>query len=141
MTTDAHTEELDRIRRDLDALQRLSADELRARQNQRLAALLRFHFAEARNPAYRQLLQAHGIAHEDDLPRTIDELNRLPILTRAFLQEADYARQPCVPVDEVQKIVETSGTAGGAAPGALHVHLRPLRLPGLACPCRSPRRH
>jgi phenylacetate-CoA ligase len=109
MNTHAHVA---RLRAELDALQRSSVDEQRARQNERLAALLRFHFASSRNPAYRQLVEAHGIAHADDLPRTVDELHRLPVVTRAFLQEANYAGQPGVPADEVQKTIETSGTAG-----------------------------
>lgn len=113
-----HEAAMRRIRDELDDLQRRSADEMRAQQDQRLAALVRFHFAESRNPAYRDLLRAHGIAHEDDLPRSVEELGRLPITSRAFLQASDYAARPCVPPEEVQKIIETSGTSG-----------QPLRVP------------
>ncbi|MBI2322728.1 MAG: phenylacetate--CoA ligase family protein [Chloroflexi bacterium] len=113
-----HEAEIRRIRDELDDLQRRSADEMRAQQDRRLASLVRFHLARSLNPAYREFLRAHGVEHEDDLPRSVAELARLPITSRAFLQESNYAARPCVPPEEVQKVIETSGTSGN-----------PLRLP------------
>jgi phenylacetate-coenzyme A ligase PaaK-like adenylate-forming protein len=91
---------------------------MRACQDRRLAAIVRYHFNNEWNGAYRALLSSHGIEHESDLPRTVDEIGRLPTISRRFLEEGDYASRPAVAVEEVRKIVETSGTSGN-----------PLRVP------------
>lgn len=114
----AGAEAVARIQQEMDALQRLSEDEFRARQSQRLADLIRFHFGNEPNEAYRRLLRSHGIEHESDLPRTVDDIGRLPITGRPFLQEGDFAARPCVSADQVRTVVETSGSSG-----------QPLHLP------------
>lgn len=106
------------VRIDLDRLSHESADEIRARQDVRLAEVVRFHFNNERNPAYRTQLNAHGINHESELPQTVAEIGRLPLMTRKLLEDGDYARRPCVPFEDVRKIIETTGTSGN-----------PLRVP------------
>ncbi len=106
------------IQDDLDTLHRISPDELRSRQDCRLAEIVRFHFKNERNGAYRELLRSYGIEHESELPRTVDDLSKLPTITRRFLEDGNYAEKPCVAWDEVRKVVETSGTSGN-----------PLRVP------------
>jgi phenylacetate-coenzyme A ligase PaaK-like adenylate-forming protein len=112
------SEIIDRCARELESWQRLSVDEVRARQDARLAAIVRFHFLSDRNDAYRKLLRSVGIEHEEDLPRSVAELSRLPKVTRSFLEQANYAERPCVPPEALRKVVETSGSSG-----------TPLRLP------------
>jgi phenylacetate-coenzyme A ligase PaaK-like adenylate-forming protein len=107
-----------RIQEDLDRLSGLSADEIRAKQDSRLADIVRFHFNNERNDAYRTLLRKHGITHESELPRAVDDITRLPLISRRFLEESDYSHRPAVPQEDVRKIVETTGTSGS-----------PLRVP------------
>ncbi|MBI3968702.1 MAG: hypothetical protein HY329_23960, partial [Chloroflexi bacterium] len=109
---------MDRLQAELDAFRRSSDEAIRAQQNERLAALLRHHYTNPYNDSYRALLKSHGIEDESELPRSVGELRRLPIISRRFLEEADYAQRPGVPPDQVRKIIETSGTAGS-----------PLRIP------------
>ena len=66
-------------------VQWLSPDELRARSEQRLAALLE-HAAE-HVPFYRDLYRDHGLAPYD--LRTIEDLQALPVMTKS-----DYRRHP-----------------------------------------------
>jgi phenylacetate-coenzyme A ligase PaaK-like adenylate-forming protein len=112
------SDDLQRIRADLDRLSRSSVDEIRSQQDRRLAEIVRFHFNNERNTSYRTLLNAHGIKDEAELPRTVDDIGRLPMISRQFLEAADYSRRPCVPFEDVRKIVETTGTSGS-----------PLRVP------------
>ena len=111
-------ETVDQIARELDGLRSVSADEMRSRQDRRLADIVRFHYDNPFNSSYRDLLIAHGIEHESQLPRSIGEIARLPMVTRAFIADSDYAGHPAVPTNEIQKIIETSGTSGN-----------PLRIP------------
>lgn len=103
---------------ELDALTHISDDELRSRQDERLAKLVRHHFNNPYNSAYRTLLRSVGIEHESDLPRSVDEIGRLPLINRTHLLDGDYVNHPAVPPEQVRKIIETSGTSGN-----------PLRVP------------
>ncbi|HLH73258.1 MAG TPA: AMP-binding protein [Chloroflexota bacterium] len=103
---------IDRIALEIECLRTASADEIRSRQDRRLAEIVRFHYNNPFNSRYRELLKAHGIEDESELPTSVDDIGRLPTVSRAFLIEADYANHPCVPAGEIRKIIETSGTSG-----------------------------
>ena len=94
------------------------AERVRREQDERLRAML----AEvgARNPFYGRRLAAAGARAED--VRTVDDLHRLPFLTKAELVQDQLAHPPygttlTYPPDRYVRLHQTSGTTG-----------RPLRV-------------
>ena len=47
------------------------------------------------------------------MPTDLAEVERLPLVDRQFLREADYAGRPAAPVEWVANLVRTSGTTSG----------------------------
>jgi len=71
------------MRRGLAARERYTADELRAYQEKRLRALVRW--ASRRSPYYRRWFAEAGV--DPASIRTVDDLERLPVIDRADLAE------------------------------------------------------
>jgi phenylacetate-coenzyme A ligase PaaK-like adenylate-forming protein len=91
----------------------LSSDsEFNAHRNSRLQSLLQHHFNNDHNSAWKQLVIQNGIATAADLPRSVGELRNLPIVTKSFLREANYASRPAVRDSEIRMTVLTSGSTG-----------------------------
>jgi len=90
-----------------------SADEFAAERNRRFPRLLEHHLCNGRNTAYAQLWRSHGLDPLDDMPIDIAEVERLPLVDRQFLREADYAGHPAIPDELVGSWVRTSGTTSG----------------------------
>jgi phenylacetate-coenzyme A ligase PaaK-like adenylate-forming protein len=101
-------ETADKIKRELEYYTRKSADEVRSMQNARLAQIVKYHYQSERNSTYREFLQAAGIQSEADLPRSVEELRKLPKVNRALLERGRYAERPSVEPSLLQKIIETS---------------------------------
>jgi phenylacetate-coenzyme A ligase PaaK-like adenylate-forming protein len=78
----------------------------------RLMQLLRFHYENPRNGAYRELLRQHGVESAAQLPLTVEGLSALPIVEKNFLRAGEYATQPAVPESQVRYVISTSGSTG-----------------------------
>jgi phenylacetate-coenzyme A ligase PaaK-like adenylate-forming protein len=103
-------EYVNKIKKELDDINKMSLDEFISMRNDKFRKMLLHHYNNPYNPAYRNLLKEHGIESEGDLPKSVDEINKLPIIDKEFLQQGDFANQPTVPKNEIYKIVETSGS-------------------------------
>src|SRR3954452_5274954 len=92
----------------LDAAERMSVDELRAVQLERLRWSLRHAYENV--PHYRRAFDAAGV-HPDDC-RDLTDLARFPTTTKADLRENYPFGMFAVPQDQVRRIHASSGTTG-----------------------------
>lgn len=92
----------------LDLAERLTLDELRALQLERLQASVRHAYEHV--PVYRQKLDEAGV-HPDDI-RSLDDLRRIPFTTKEDLRQSYPFGMFAVPMDEVARIHASSGTTG-----------------------------
>ncbi|AEW97403.1 phenylacetate--CoA ligase PaaK [Streptantibioticus cattleyicolor] len=92
----------------LDAGERLSVDELRARQLADLRATLRHAYDNVE--LYRVKFDAAGVTPDDC--RTLDDLARFPFTTKADLRETYPFGMFAVPMERVRRIHASSGTTG-----------------------------
>ena len=115
MTTTAH-HDLPGARRlgtapapgELSAAERISRDELQARQLDRLRHTLRY--AYDRVPAYRQKFDAAGV-HPDDC-RDLSDLGRFPTTSKRDLRDNYPFGMFAVPQDQLRRLHASSGTTG-----------------------------
>lgn len=91
-----------------DAGERLSLDELRALQLERLQHTVRHAYANV--PTYRRKLDAAGVTPDDI--RSLDDLQRLPFTTKEDLRESYPFGMFAVPMERVARIHASSGTTG-----------------------------
>jgi phenylacetate-CoA ligase len=92
----------------LDPEERMSADELRAVQLQRLRWTLRHAYDNV--PHYRRAFDAAGV-HPDDC-RDLADLAKFPTTSKADLRENYPFGMFAVPQDQVRRIHASSGTTG-----------------------------
>ena len=92
----------------LDAAERLSVDELRALQLERLRWTLRHAYENV--PFYTKSFDAHGV-HPDDC-RDLADLAEFPVTTKADLRDNYPFGMFAVPRDQVRRIHASSGTTG-----------------------------
>lgn len=92
--------------REAEAAQWSAPEELRDLQCRRLSALIKF--AAEKVPFYRDRFRAAGVRPED--VRTPEDLERLPLLTREDLEQAD--RNGLLPSGVPLRSSRTSGTSG-----------------------------
>src|ERR1700722_7133071 len=93
---------------ELDPAERMSVDELRALQLDRLRWTLRYAYANV--PFYRDRFDAAGVSPEDC--RSLDDLVWFPVTTKNDLRENYPAGLFAVPVPELRRIHASSGTTG-----------------------------
>jgi phenylacetate-CoA ligase len=93
---------------DLDPAERMSVDELRALQLDRLRWTLRYAYANV--PFYRKRFDAAGVSPEDC--RSLADLASFPVTTKDDLRENYPAGLFAVPVTELRRIHASSGTTG-----------------------------
>ncbi|MGI8332418.1 phenylacetate--CoA ligase PaaK [Actinomadura scrupuli] len=93
---------------ELDAAERLDADELRALQLKRLQWTLRHAYANV--PAYRKKFDAAGVRPEDC--RSLADLARFPFTTKDDLRDNYPFGMFAVPQEQVRRIHASSGTTG-----------------------------
>jgi phenylacetate-CoA ligase len=93
---------------ELDAAERMSVDELRARQLERLRWTLRYVYANVE--FYRKKFDAAGVSPEDC--RSLDDLAGFPVTTKDDLRENYPAGMFAVPPAEIRRIHASSGTTG-----------------------------
>ncbi len=91
-----------------DAGERLSLDELRALQLERLQQTVRHAYANV--PTYTRKLDEAGV-HPDDI-RSLDDLQRLPFTTKEDLRQSYPFGMFAVPMAQVARIHASSGTTG-----------------------------
>jgi phenylacetate-CoA ligase len=92
----------------LDPAERLSVDELRALQLERLQWTLRHAYENV--PHYRQAFDAAGV-HPDDC-RELADLARFPTTSKADLRDNYPFGMFAVPQDQVRRVHASSGTTG-----------------------------
>jgi phenylacetate-coenzyme A ligase PaaK-like adenylate-forming protein len=105
-------EVINKAYREVESLLQAPAATFAAKRNRRFRCLLEHHVHNARNTAYTELWQSHGL-DPHDVPTDLAEVERLPLVDRQFLKEADYAGHPAVPDERVANRVATSGTTTG----------------------------
>ena len=93
---------------DLDPEERLSVDELRALQLERLRWTVRHAYENV--PLYRAKFDAAGV-HPDDI-RELDDVQKLPFTTKEDLRRSYPFGMFAVPMDQVRRIHASSGTTG-----------------------------
>jgi phenylacetate-CoA ligase len=93
---------------DLDPAERMSVDELRALQLDRLRWTLRYAYANV--PFYRKKFDAAGVSPQDC--RSLEDLASFPVTTKDDLRENYPAGMFAVPVAELRRIHASSGTTG-----------------------------
>ncbi|HJY58791.1 MAG TPA: phenylacetate--CoA ligase PaaK [Streptosporangiaceae bacterium] len=91
-----------------DAAERMSVDELRALQLDRLRWTLRYAYANVR--FYRKRFDAAGVSPQDC--RSLEDLASFPVTTKDDLRENYPAGLFAVPVTELRRIHASSGTTG-----------------------------
>jgi len=91
-----------------DAAERMSVDELRALQLDRLRWTLRYAYANV--PFYRNKFDAAGVSPQDC--RSLADLASFPVTTKDDLRENYPAGLFAVPVAELRRIHASSGTTG-----------------------------
>jgi phenylacetate-CoA ligase len=91
-----------------DAAERMSVDELRALQLDRLRWTLRYAYANV--PFYRKKFDAAGVSPQDC--RALEDLASFPVTTKDDLRENYPAGLFAVPVTELRRIHASSGTTG-----------------------------
>ena len=92
----------------LDPVERVSVDELRALQLDRLQWSLRHAYDNV--PHYRAAFEAAGV-HPDDC-REMADLARFPFTTKADLRDTYPFGLFAVPMDRIVRIHASSGTTG-----------------------------
>ena len=92
----------------LEPIEKASIDELRALQLKRLQATL--HHAYRNSPVYRRKFDQAGV-HPDDC-RTLADLARFPMTTKADLRDHYPFGMFAVPRDQVRRVHASSGTTG-----------------------------
>ena len=92
----------------LDPAERMSLDELRALQLQRLQWTLRHAYDNV--PFYRQRFDAHGVRPDDC--RDLSDLTKFPTTVKADLRDTYPFGMFAVPRDRVRRIHGSSGTTG-----------------------------
>ena len=93
---------------ELSAAERISRDELQARQLDRLRHTLRY--AYDRVPLYRQKFDAAGV-HPDDC-RDLSDLGRFPTTGKHDLRDTYPFGMFAVPQDQLRRVHASSGTTG-----------------------------
>jgi phenylacetate-CoA ligase len=93
---------------ELSAAERISRDELQARQLDRLRHTLRY--AYDRVPVYRQKFDAAGV-HPDDC-RDLSDLGRFPTTSKHDLRDNYPFGMFAVPQDQLRRLHASSGTTG-----------------------------
>jgi len=93
---------------ELDPAERMSADELRALQLDRLRWTLRHAYANV--PFYRKKFDAAGVSPQDC--RSLEDLASFPVTTKDDLRENYPAGMFAVPAAEIRRIHASSGTTG-----------------------------
>src|SRR5579859_6286483 len=93
---------------DLDPAERMSVDELRALQLDRLRWTLRYAYGCV--PFYRKKFDAAGVSPQDC--RSLEDLASFPVTTKDDLRENYPAGMFAVPVAELRRIHASSGTTG-----------------------------
>jgi phenylacetate-CoA ligase len=93
---------------DLDPIEKASRDEVAALQLERLKWSLRHAYDHV--PHYRRKFEAHGV-HPDDL-RSLSDLSRFPLSTKADLRDNYPFGLFAVPRDQVVRVHASSGTTG-----------------------------
>jgi phenylacetate-CoA ligase len=92
----------------LDPAERMSTDELRARQLEHLQWTLRHAYDNV--PAYREKFDAAG-AHPDEC-RSLEDIAKFPFTTKNDLREHYPDRMFAVPGSRIRRIHASSGTTG-----------------------------
>ena len=92
----------------LDPAERMSTDELRALQLERLQWSLRHAYDNV--PHYRRAFEAAGV-HPDDC-RSLADLSRFPFTTKADLRDNYPFGMLAVPREQVSRVHASSGTTG-----------------------------
>ena len=98
---------------ELASLSETSAAAFAGERNGRFRRLLEHHVHNRRNTAYAGLWRSHGLDPVRDVAIDLADVERLPLVDRDFLKEADYAGRPAVDDDQVANRVATSGTTTG----------------------------
>ena len=93
---------------DLEPIEKASRDEVAALQLERLKWSLRHAYDHV--PHYRRKFEAHGV-HPDDL-RSLADLTRFPLSTKADLRDNYPFGLFAVPRDQVVRVHASSGTTG-----------------------------
>jgi len=101
---------VERIKSELDSINTMSLDEFNAMRNERFRKMLLHHYNNPYNSAYMEFLREHGIEGEEDLPRSVEEIGRLPMTDKEFLRKGGFAKKPCVPKEEISKNIQTTGS-------------------------------
>lgn len=100
---------LRRYLRELHESQWWTPDELRELQDRRLAALVEHAYSTV--PFYRDLFDQHGLKPED--VRTVDDLSKLPILTKDTIRAAFPERMTSTAFDANKLVtMSSSGSTG-----------------------------
>jgi phenylacetate-CoA ligase len=94
--------------RELDAAERISVDELRALQLERLRRTLRHAYANV--PFYRKQFDAAGVSPQEC--RSLEDLARFPVTTKNDLRDNYPYGMFAVPQDQIRRIHASSGTTG-----------------------------
>lgn len=92
----------------LDPAERMSFEELRALQRERLAATLRHAYANV--PHYRRAFEAAGVTPEDF--RELPDLAKFPFTTKADLRDNYPFGMFAIPREKVVRVHASSGTTG-----------------------------
>lgn len=105
-------EHLQSIKDELKSINKLSPEEYQGLRNKRFRKMILHHYENPYNGAYRELLSKYGIKNKSQLPKNLNELQKLPITEKDFLMQGDYDKTPGLHEVHIYKRLGTSGTTG-----------------------------
>ena len=98
-----------------------SREQIRAWQNERLIPTVKRVYENV--PYYRHLMEEKGVTPDDI--RSVDDLHKLPFLTKEDLRQAYPYGLLAVPLEDCVRIQSTSGTTGRRVVAVSYTHLFP----------------
>ena len=107
-----------------------SQEQIRAWQDERLVKQVRHVYAHV--PYYKNLMDQKGVTPDDI--HSVEDLHKLPFLTKNDLREAYPYGLLAVPRKEVLRIHSTSGTTGKRVVAFYTQHDEPGKCPSLLQP-------
>jgi phenylacetate-coenzyme A ligase PaaK-like adenylate-forming protein len=106
------------LREALASWKDMSLDEFQAMRDRRFSKSLRFQYDN--NTPYRRLLQEHGFT-QDTLPKSYQDICKLPVIDKDWISREDIAHNPSAPVDDC---VHTTGSTGSPVEFPLSWHTK-----------------
>lgn len=104
---DISFESIDGLEKELNHLERMSKSEFNRLRNKKFRECILRQYRT--DPNLQRLYHTNGI-FEADLPRTLDEIKKLPFVDKKMVKDARYDQNLIVPRSQIVKVLHTYGS-------------------------------